>query len=796
MSVFQIQLLRNLNYRLFILVTALRVLLPSELLSDIPAADSNILFQDVHLISNKDIKHAFDGNISSADSGKTFLEVHLISTSNQPIVKAEVFLEKVHRKLYTNSQGIAKFQNLKSGNYEVEISMDTLHLHLSLTTNEVHHVEIPIELKSIGDVRVVVHQTQNSSHLLSQLHAQSLTFSSTNITQNLKNLPMMNVVSTGRTITKPMYQGISGLRLPMLVQGMRLEGQAWGTDHGPEIGSWGSEKAEIIKGTQAISVGSDAWGNAVNIEFAPKYHPFETDLKCYTGYQSNGNLIQGGFKWVYGMQEGNGHYLVANAQKSSDYKVPQGILKNTASEEFSMYGGHSFQTAIGKSAVNYSWYYFKSGIYWGSHIGNISDLLWNIQQENPTQLSAIASYAIAKPYQQGQQWMGSWKQQYKKLPGFTSVVSIQQNHRKEYDPHRNPSNSFPQLDVVLNSSLIQGIQESSIRGIRLKSGVSAVIQQQTWTGYFLVPDFFGMQGSIWTIIQPFPRKRLKNEWAIRWDVLQRQVALPRNDTRGNYYQGFSGAYTKEFNLNSWLNTVHFTQSFRPPSVNELYSKGVHHGSAAFEEGNENLKPETGQKVEWQLQKTTSKWHINFNSFFQHSTNYIFVNPQPQPIYSIRGAFPYYKYESMAVWFSGFNVNASVHSKWGEYGMSYDYTYAQLYKLNEFPSLIPPQKLRGYWSYKRSGFNTHIEGIFVPKQSFYSNLWDLAPPPDSYFVLNASFGFLPISNHANWEFKLFIENITQSIYRDYLDRFRYFVPQPARNLGLRFIYNLHHHRKHA
>jgi iron complex outermembrane receptor protein len=120
----------------------------------------------------------------------------------------------------------------------------------------------------------------------------------------------------------------------------------------------------------------------------------------------------------------------------------------------------------------------------------------------------------------------------------------------------------------------------------------------------------------------------------------------------------------------------------------------------------------------------------------------------------------------------------------------------LYQLNNFPSLIPPQKIRGFWSLKRAGFNAHIEGIFVPKQSYYSVLWDLVAPPDSYFVLNASLGILPRSNHSDWEFKLYVENATQSNYRDYLDRFRYFVPQPARNLGIRFIYNLHHHRKHA
>ncbi len=733
--------------------------------------------------------------IAYADTVKSPLEIHVISSNNLPIANAEVFLEKLHKRTFTNTLGIARFNNLIPGIYEVEISIDTLHFHTHLSTSEIHHIEIPIEQLSLGDVKITVHQSEIQSNILQNLQSQSLNFSSTSISQNLKNIPMMNLVATGRTISKPIFQGNFGLRLPILVQGTRLEGQAWGTDHGPEVGSWGSEKAELIKGTQAITIGGDAWGNAINIQFAPQYHPFESDLKLYSGCQTNGGVFQGGAKWVRGNENGKGHYLVVNFQKSKDYNVPQGILKNTAAEEFSVYGGHSLETSLGLTTINYSAYHFKSGIYLGSHIGNVTDLLWNIQQETPTQLTSDPTYKISKPYQQGQQWIASWEQKFKRFSGVKTLITIQQNRRKEYDPHRNPLNTFPQLDVVLNSVNAQWIKSQELFNARINFGISGQLQQQQWAGYFLVPDFLGWQGSAWILLEPFPRKKLKNEFALRWDRIQRWVYLPQNQTDLNQFGGVSGGYSREFSFGGWFQSIHITQSFRAASVNELYSKGVHHGSAAYEEGNTQLKSESGQKLEWQLQKSTKNWQWNINSFAQHATNYIFLTPQTNPIYSVRGAFPYYKYESMAVWFAGFNVQLKWNTSVGDWGCSYDFIYARLYEIDRFPPQIPPQKFRANWNYKYHGFSTHVEGNLVPKQRFFSSDRDLMAAPNSYFVLNASLGWVPHSNHSNWEFKLFVENATNSNYRDYLDRFRYFVPQPSRNVGLRLLYNLHHHRNH-
>jgi iron complex outermembrane receptor protein len=756
------------------------------------AKNKNTLFNTNTVVKNCVIENT---KFIETDTTKSSLEIHVISSNNIPIFNAEIFLEELHLRTFTNKSGVARFNNLNPGIYEVEISIDTLHFHTHLSTSEIHHFEIPLERLSLGDVNIVVHHTEIQSNSLQNLQSQSLNFSSTSITQNLRNIPMMNLVATGRTISKPIFQGNFGLRLPILVQGNRLEGQAWGTDHGPEVGAWGSEKAELLKGTQAISVGGDAWGNAINIQFAPQYHPFETDIKWYSGYQSNGGVIQSGAKWVQGEENGKGHYLVVNFQKSKDYSVPQGTLKNTAAEEFSIYGGHTLLSSWGKSVINYSAYHFKSGIYLGSHIGNVTDLLWNIQQETPTQLTSSPTYNISKPYQLGQQWMASWEQTYKRFTGTKTVITLQQNRRKEYDPHRNPLNTFPQLDVVLNTGTIQWLKTQQISNSKLHLGTSIQIQQQQWEGYFLVPDYWSWQGSVWGIFEPFPRKKMKNEFALRWDRIQRWVYLPQNQNDQNFFNGVSGGYSKEFTWEGWFQTIHITQSFRAPSVNELYSKGVHHGSAAYEEGNENLKSESGQKFEWQSQKSTKNWQWNLNSFAQHSSNYIFLTPQTQPIYSVRGAFPYYKYESMAVWFAGFNIQTKLTTPIGDWGCSYDFIYAKLYEIDRYPPQIPPQKIRATWSFKKNGFSALLEGNYVPKQRFFSADRDLMPAPNDYFILNASLGWIPNANHSHWECKLFVENATNSNYRDYLDRFRYFVPQPSRNWGVRVVYNLHHHRNH-
>ena len=66
--------------------------------------------------------------------------------------------------------------------------------------------------------------TQGDALRSAQLQAMPLQ----NLARSLEPLPMAQTLSTGMGIGKPVVQGMFGQRLPILNNGIRMEGQTWG----------------------------------------------------------------------------------------------------------------------------------------------------------------------------------------------------------------------------------------------------------------------------------------------------------------------------------------------------------------------------------------------------------------------------------------------------------------------------------------------------------------------------------------------------------------------------------------
>ena len=78
---------------------------------------------------------------------------------------------------------------------------------------------------------VIWHSGVQASHL----HAEDIKgVSFAPVSNLLSAIPQLNLISTGNSIQKPMFQGLSGLRLPLIQNELRMVGQTWGNDHGPE----------------------------------------------------------------------------------------------------------------------------------------------------------------------------------------------------------------------------------------------------------------------------------------------------------------------------------------------------------------------------------------------------------------------------------------------------------------------------------------------------------------------------------------------------------------------------------
>ena len=62
----------------------------------------------------------------------------------------------------------------------------------------------------------------------------------TNLVDAMSNIPGIYNFSTGNGIAKPVIRGLSGMRVLTSQNGLRLENQQWGADHGFAVLNLGS----------------------------------------------------------------------------------------------------------------------------------------------------------------------------------------------------------------------------------------------------------------------------------------------------------------------------------------------------------------------------------------------------------------------------------------------------------------------------------------------------------------------------------------------------------------------------
>src|SRR5690606_33119894 len=108
-------------------------------------------------------------------------------------------------------------------------------------------------------------------------------------------------------------------------------------------------------------------------------------------------------------------------------------------------------------------------------------------------------------------------------------------------------------------------------------------------------------------------------------------------------------------------------AWRAPSVNELYSKGIHQSAGAYELGDSSLQAEKSVKWASYLRFTNvDSWlELELDLFAQYLLNNIYLNPSGDFYESLSGSFPIFRQTQTNAGFIGADINATFHfsSQW-------------------------------------------------------------------------------------------------------------------------------------
>ena len=730
--------------------------------------------------------------------------------TGQPIVGATLLLTKSNKGVFTDAEGRYQFMGLCPGTYQLEcriVGYQTRRETVNLVEGHEEDFKLSEQEVHLKDVEITTHRTDApitqplttlSGSDLARTRGQSLG-------ESLKGLTGLSTLQTGASIAKPVIHGMHSNRVLIMNNGVRQEGQQWGSEHAPEIDPFVATRLSVVKGAAGVRYGSDAIGGVILVE--PEELPIDKPIsgEINAAYFSNGRqgvgsaLVQGGVKGLTGF----GWRAQGTLKRGGDIRTPNYYLDNTGILErnFSLAAGYR-KKGFG-TELFYSHFKTKLGIYSGSHIGSVSDLLKVINSGEPL-IKSDFSYSIDRPYQDVAHNLLKAEMHYHFPDGnrLKWISAWQYNNRSEYDLHQPRNDSLASLNrpeltfrlTTLTNELLWD-HKPLARKLSGQVGLSTLYQYNLMSGRPLIPNFDQWNVGLFAL-ERLVHRGWELEAGLRYDyrfLTTYRIVSRQKVTDMFRFHNASGTFGVGRNLTDrWSVRANVGTAWRAPNVSELFSDGVHHGAAAFEEGDQTLRSEKAYNTIASIRYSSDRLTLEVGGYYNYIRDYIYLRPQAEPVLTVRGAFPYFKYTQTNATFKGIDALAELKlSKQLAFTSKGTYLRVDDVQNDSYLVMIPANRWENQLRYTReelgswSRVSVSVGNRWVGQQRLVPPNSDYLPPPPGYSLWNVQVGgVLALANKKQLELTLTGENIFDTVYRDYLNRFRYFADEMGRNVSLR------------
>ena len=633
--------------------------------------------------------------------------------------------------------------------------------------------------------------------------------------ETLERLPGVTTLTTGPAIAKPVIRGLHSQRVVVLKEGVPQEGQQWGGEHAPAIDPFSPARVEVVRGAAAVEYGAGAIGGVVKVEGRelPRTPGLAGRLSV-NAFSNNGQgaasaLVEGGVPGLRGL----GWRAQLSGRKAGATRAPGYVVGNTGFEELS-----------GEVAVGYRRHRFgvealasrfstELGLYTGAHLNNLADLRRAAERGAPL-VDYAFGYDLDAPKQQITHDLLSVRARYTLPAGdrIEAQYGLQQNHRQEFDAHRSADRAA--FDLTLTTHTLEAkLTHRPVGHFVGAVGVSGMNQlNRNAESGFLIPNFRALTGGVFARETWLVNPRLTLEGGARYDVRWMR-AYPYTDFEAGFerrehtYSALSGVLGGLYTLTpTWSLALNAGTAWRPPGVNELYSDGVHHGTAQYERGDPTLEPERSLDLSATLRHASSRVQAEVSLYRNRIADYVYLRPRTdasgelQPVVTIRGAYYAFDYVQADAALAGLDaavevrltdrllVGATAAAVRGTnldadgplFGMPADRLgLSAAYALPRFGPLSSHQ-IEAEATLVREQDRVPA-GVEVLRGDAGENV--LAPPP-GYALLGLHYRTELALAGTEVFASLGVQNLLDVEYRDYLDRYRYYVDGPGRNVVFR------------
>ncbi len=726
-----------------------------------------------------------------------------------PLPGANIYLPDLQKGTVTDAEGRFSLTALPLGTQQVQITYigyERLELTLNLVANLERNFSLQPTVLEGQEVTIISKRDQltESRQALTIIEAKDLEKArGQTLGESLKEIPGVTTLQTGPAIAKPVIRGLHSQRILVLNAGVQQEGQQWGGEHAPEIDPFSSSRIEVLKGAAGVQYGAGAIGGVIRV--SPRELRVTPGLGGELVLNGFSNNLQGaGSLLVEGASKrfaGWGWRLQGSMRKAGDAQSPDFKIQNSGFAERDWTSALGYHNDRSGFELYYSHFGTELGIYRGAHIGNATDLLRAIERGQPATNTEF-SYEVTPPKQDISHNLLSLKghHQVGRLGRLEMQYGWQQNHRQEFDAHKPFSSeppTTPSFDLTLTTYTGDvGFHHNPIKNFYGHVGVTGMRQGNVQTGtVLLIPNFRAYSGGAF-VHESWTNGKLTLDGGARYDYRHVQAYLrARNNalvTNVHEYSNATAVVGMIYQFAAtWSLGANVGSAWRPPSLNELYSNGVHHGTAQFEIGDLGLHSERSFNVDATLRHVSARSRFELSAYRNRMNDFIFLYPVPEPTLTVRGAFPTFRYQQ---------ANARLHGLEG----AFEHRIAPFLQLGVSASLVrgdnlddetplylmPADRARFDVDFALPEFGaftaSEVELIttLVRRQTRYPANADYADPPPGYALFEVNVSTQVKLSRQILRFNLSVRNLFDVSYRDYLSRFRYFIDDPGRDVVLR------------
>ena len=693
----------------------------------------------------------------TANSQNT-LSGKIINTENQEgLEQVTIYFPQMEKGGVTNNDGEYKIGALPTGTYKIVASYigfltfsDNITIEKGSNTLDISLVPSAIEMEEVI-VSTPFHKLQRENVMkvefakLATLKSQG----APTLVEGIGAIPGVDVVSTGVGIGKPVIRGLTSNRVLVYTQGIRLENQQFGAEHGLGVNEAGIESVEVIKGPASLLYGSDAMGGVLYLNPEKFAVPNSTEGDINFNYNTNTQGISSGA----GIRASGDRfkYLLRLATNSHvDYLGGDGNrVTNSRFNEKDLKAGLGYQATSFKSEIRYNYNQSNLGI--PEEVGlqttsRTPDLPYqkldnHILSSNSKLFFNNSNLDITLGY------IGNNR---KEFEDHHHHEEEEEGH-EEHEEHEEEGEEGAALDMKLNT-FNYNLQYHLPKSGKFETvvGVQGIYQtNENFGEEILIPDattqdigFLGTthfhldQNNDFQVGLRYDHRQIDGK-AYGISGAEDYIApLKRN------FNSFNGAFGYKNNISEQLTArINVATGFRAPNLAELTSYGTHEGTNRFEIGNSDLKNEQNLQIDLALEFQNEHYEFFLNGFHNSIKDYIYIAPSG----TLMDETPVFNYLQQDAILYGGEIGFHLHPHpydWLHIESSYQTVFGELQTSEALP-LIPANKLtntfrvefnnaKGWWL--RSNAFVSLNTTF--KQGKVSTFETVTP---GYSLLNAGLG---------------------------------------------------------